>query len=315
MRRMVAAFVAAVVVGVIAPAAGGARVMAAEPQPVPKVVLVVGPSGAATDRYRAESRAAADLARTFTPDVTELYCPERDLARGQGRAPGRQPRHLHGPRERLAEPLSRRAVRRDPERLRAECAGRRWRRQPTSTSGKRASPDEIRLAPNAVVLLHHLCYASGLSEPGLPEGSIDVARQRIDNYARRASSPPARPRSSPRPTRHRPTSSGRSSAPAGRSSRRGVVPRRPTATCRPSTARAPRVRGPHGQRDRRAPGSSDRSSCAPAWRRRTCCAAPAGPRPARRVPGRSRAAASRACSARAWRSASRRSVARAWPAP
>ena len=42
---------------------------------------------------------------------------------------------------------------------------------------------EVRLAPGAVVLLHHLCYASGNSEPGLPEGSLDVARQRVDNYA------------------------------------------------------------------------------------------------------------------------------------
>ncbi|HSS36688.1 MAG TPA: hypothetical protein VLR93_10465, partial [Patescibacteria group bacterium] len=42
---------------------------------------------------------------------------------------------------------------------------------------------EIRLAPGAVVLLHHLCYASGNSEPGLPEGSLAVAQQRVDNYA------------------------------------------------------------------------------------------------------------------------------------
>jgi hypothetical protein len=33
------------------------------------------------------------------------------------------------------------------------------------------------------VLLNHLCYASGNSEPGLPEGTLDQARQRVDNYA------------------------------------------------------------------------------------------------------------------------------------
>ncbi len=42
---------------------------------------------------------------------------------------------------------------------------------------------DIRLAKNAVVLLHHLCYASGNTEPGLPEGTIDQARQRVVNYA------------------------------------------------------------------------------------------------------------------------------------
>jgi hypothetical protein len=40
----------------------------------------------------------------------------------------------------------------------------------------------IRLAPNAVVLLFHLCYAAGNSEPGLPEGTLATARQRVDNY-------------------------------------------------------------------------------------------------------------------------------------
>ena len=33
------------------------------------------------------------------------------------------------------------------------------------------------------MLLHHLCYASGLSEPGLPEGTLDQAKQRVDNFA------------------------------------------------------------------------------------------------------------------------------------
>ncbi len=42
---------------------------------------------------------------------------------------------------------------------------------------------ELKLAKNAVVLLNHLCYASGNTEPGLSEGTLDEARQRVDNYA------------------------------------------------------------------------------------------------------------------------------------
>lgn len=42
--------------------------------------------------------------------------------------------------------------------------------------------NEIRLAPNAVVLLNHLCYASGNSEPGQAEPTLSVAMQRVDNY-------------------------------------------------------------------------------------------------------------------------------------
>ena len=32
-------------------------------------------------------------------------------------------------------------------------------------------------------MFRHLCYASGNSEPGLPEGSTSDAIQRVDNYA------------------------------------------------------------------------------------------------------------------------------------
>ena len=38
------------------------------------------------------------------------------------------------------------------------------------------------LAPNAVILLHHLCYASGNSEPGNAAPTRSVAKQRVDNY-------------------------------------------------------------------------------------------------------------------------------------
>jgi flagellar hook assembly protein FlgD len=42
--------------------------------------------------------------------------------------------------------------------------------------------DDLRPAPNAVVLLFHLCYASGNPESG-PESSLSKAKQRVDNYA------------------------------------------------------------------------------------------------------------------------------------
>ena len=42
--------------------------------------------------------------------------------------------------------------------------------------------DNIQFAPNAVVLLYHLCYASGNTEPGLAVGTFADARERVDNY-------------------------------------------------------------------------------------------------------------------------------------
>jgi hypothetical protein len=181
-RTVVATVVVALMVGVVAPLIGPARAQAAEPQVVPKVVLVVGPSGAATDRYRAESRAAADLARTFTPDVTEVYAPNatwpavKDAL--QGASVVIYMGHGNG----------------WPSIYRDELFGgtqNGFGLNPTAGSGdgthqyfgESRIAKEVRLAPDAVVLLHHLCYASGLSEPGLPEGTLDQARQRIDNYA------------------------------------------------------------------------------------------------------------------------------------
>ena len=51
--------------------------------------------------------------------------PERDLAGRACRAPGRQRRHLHGPRERLAEPVPGLALSGHPERLRTQPERRR----------------------------------------------------------------------------------------------------------------------------------------------------------------------------------------------
>ena len=42
---------------------------------------------------------------------------------------------------------------------------------------------QLALAPGAVVFLHHLCYASGNSEPGGAAPSLSIAKQRADNFA------------------------------------------------------------------------------------------------------------------------------------
>lgn len=43
--------------------------------------------------------------------------------------------------------------------------------------------ENIRLAPHAVVLLMHGCYTAGNGELGTPIPTVDVARERVDNYA------------------------------------------------------------------------------------------------------------------------------------
>jgi hypothetical protein len=177
-RRVVIGLVAALlVVGLGAP-----TVAAAPASGVPKVVLIVGPVGAATSRYRAEARDAARIARAYTSDVTEIYSPNATwpavrralqgaslvVYMGHGNGwPSRYRDHLYPPSQ-------------DGFGLNPAPGGDDSSHQ---YFGEGPIASSIRLAPNAVVLLNHLCYASGNSEPGLPEGSLATARQRVDNFA------------------------------------------------------------------------------------------------------------------------------------
>jgi hypothetical protein len=177
MRIVLLATAIVVALGAMAPAA----VVAAD-RPVPRVVLIVGPSGAATDRYRSEARAAADVAREFTSDVTEIYSPNatwpvvRDALQGaslviyMGHGNG-----WPSPYRDELYPPTQNGFGLNPKPGGGDDAHQYF--------GEDRIAKDVELASHAVVLLHHLCYASGLSEPGLPEGTLDMAKQRVDNFA------------------------------------------------------------------------------------------------------------------------------------
>ena len=182
MRRLSAAIFAALfTVGVLAPAAFAASSAAAKA--VPKVVFIVGPAGVATSGYRAQAMAAAAIARKYTPDVVELYSPDatwpavKDALAGaslvvyMGHGNGWPSKY----RDALY-PLTQDGFGLNPTTVGGDDFTHQY-------FGEASIGAKVRLAKNAVVLLNHLCYASGNSEPGLPEGSLAVAKQRIDNYA------------------------------------------------------------------------------------------------------------------------------------
>ena len=156
---------------------GGAAAAAA-----PRVAVIVGPAGEATDRYRARAEAAAQVAERFTPNVVRVYSPNATwpavkqaidgaaiviyLGHGNG-WPSKYRDSLYG--------ATQNGFGVNPVAGRGDEAYQYF--------GEDRIAAEVKLAKNAVVLLHHLCYASGNTEPGLPEGTIDESRQRIDNYA------------------------------------------------------------------------------------------------------------------------------------
>ncbi len=181
MRRLSAAIVVALLaVGLFAPASFAAS--ATNTKAVPKVVFVVGPAGAATNGYRSQARAAAAIARKYTPDVIELYSPNatwpavREALQGaslvvyMGHGNGWPSKY----RDSLFPPTQ------DGFGLNPKAGGDDYTHQ---YFGEASVGGQVQLARNAIVLLNHLCYASGNSEPGLPEGSLIQAKQRVDNYA------------------------------------------------------------------------------------------------------------------------------------
>jgi hypothetical protein len=150
--------------------------------PAPKVVVIVGPVGDATSRYLARGEAAAQEAERYTPNVVRVFSPNATwpavkraiqgasmviyLGHGNG-WPSRYRNELYPPTQNGfgLNPV----------------AGAGDDAHQYFGEGRIAA--EVKLAKNAVVLLHHLCYASGNTEPGLPVGTEAEARQRVDNYA------------------------------------------------------------------------------------------------------------------------------------
>ena len=181
-------------VGLIASVLAIARPASASSAPVAAAPAPAGAGPAGRDHRRAVrcrhgpvSRPGPRRGRRRAPIHAGRHgalLPQRHVARRPARAPGRQRRHLHGPRQRLAE--SRIAT---PSTRRPRTASGSTRAPAATTTqhqyfGEGAVGSQIHLAKNAVVLLHHLCYASGnCGARASPKGTLDTAKQRVDNFA------------------------------------------------------------------------------------------------------------------------------------
>ncbi len=148
---------------------------------VPKVALIVGPVGSITDVYRKLANEAAAEAQAAGAEVAKVYSPDATWPAVKRAVDGASIivylGHGNGwpsPYRNSLYPPTQNGLGLNPA-----AGGGDDRHQ---YFGER---DVARLHPaaNAVVLLSHLCYASGNSEPGLAEGSRDMAIQRVDNYA------------------------------------------------------------------------------------------------------------------------------------
>lgn len=176
-RRLVPGIVGAAVL---------ASAVAVSPAPVaaagPKVVIVVGPTHSATATYISRAKVIASQARSLGATVTEIYTPHATWSRVKAAAQGANLFVYLGHGNGWPSPYAPFTTD-TKDGLGLNPIDGSGTTSPVKYYGEGMIASEIRFAPNAVVLLNHLCYASGSSEPGHAEPTWDVARQRVDNYA------------------------------------------------------------------------------------------------------------------------------------
>lgn len=166
--------VALLSIGPVAPAAAAGA--------APKVAIIVGPAGTAvTARYRQAAEAAARIAEKLTPNVVRVFSPDATWPAVQAAVNGASVVVYLGHGNGWPSPYAATL-------------------QPRTMDGFGLNPvagvddvahqyfgeafvSKLRLAPGAVVLFNHLCYASGSSEPGMDDGAFTDILGRVDNFA------------------------------------------------------------------------------------------------------------------------------------
>ena len=150
-----------------------------------KVVIVVGATHSTTARYRTYADAAYAEAIKYTPNVVKVYSPNATWSKVKSAAVGASVLIYFGHGNGWPSPYTYdpNYTTKDGMGLNADLNGDGRLSDHENRYYGEPYVRTLDLAPNAIVLLHHLCYASGNSEPGHAQPTVSVARQRISNYA------------------------------------------------------------------------------------------------------------------------------------
>jgi hypothetical protein len=145
-----------------------------------KVVVIVGPVGSSTADYISNAKRYAAQARSYGASVTEIYSPNATWARVKAAAQGAKVLIYLGHGNGSPSPYGAFSqYSKDGLGLNATAAAGNSN---TKYWGEYYIRTGIKLAPNAVVILNRLCYASGNSEWGSPNPTRTVAKERADNF-------------------------------------------------------------------------------------------------------------------------------------
>lgn len=145
-----------------------------------KVVLVVGPVGSMTAYYKRESNELAAWAANLGAKVIKVYSPNATWARVKSVAQGANLLVYMGHGNGWPSPYKPFQTRTKDGMGLNSVAGQG--NNNNKYWGEAYIAADINLARNAMVLLQHLCYASGNPEWGLAAPTKSVAMQRVDNY-------------------------------------------------------------------------------------------------------------------------------------
>jgi hypothetical protein len=146
-----------------------------------KVVIIVGPTGAGTAQNVANARQLATQVRGYGATVIELYSPGATWSRVVSAAQGANILIYMGHGNGWPSPYPPvQENTKDGFGLNATANAGNVNLKYYGGNFIRAS---IHLAPNAVVILRGLCYSAGNSEAGMPNPTVSVGRQRIQNFA------------------------------------------------------------------------------------------------------------------------------------
>ena len=145
-----------------------------------KVVIVVGPVEGQTSKYISNARSYAATARALGASVTEIYSPNATWSRVRSAASGANIFIYLGHGNGYPSPYGAfRATTRDGLGLNSSAGHGNYN---LKYYGETYVKAYLKFDKNAVVLLNHLCYAAGNSEPGRALPSKSVASTRVDYF-------------------------------------------------------------------------------------------------------------------------------------
>src|SRR5664280_2692391 len=146
-----------------------------------KVVIVVGATEGTTSSYRSDADNAAATFSKYTSNIVKVYSPNATWANVQAAAQGASVLVYLGHGSGYPNPYVSYLQPNGDNGMGLNVTAGNGDSN-TKYYGENYMAG-LNLAPNAVVLLNHLCYASGNSEPGNGTPTFAVAQTRVEGYA------------------------------------------------------------------------------------------------------------------------------------